>query len=172
MSGDDSSPSIRALVRETVFRPFPLACPSGALYIERMFLLRLCINQPIHYLRLYRSLYSNKPANPSQYTLSLIPDVLPPLSATPLLISGASRVFLTKMQSPSEISPVTLLTEPGNDTPYPCSSSTSDTSPKKSLRQPLWSLVWMCSSPFGGSQSTPLKVLGIPTNSASAPPTV
>jgi len=24
-----------------------------------MFLLRLCINQPIHYLRLYRSLYSN-----------------------------------------------------------------------------------------------------------------
>jgi len=60
MSGDDSSLSLRAPVRETVFRPFPLASPSGALYIERMFLLRLCINQPIHYLRLYRSIYSNK----------------------------------------------------------------------------------------------------------------
>ena len=59
MSGDDSSLSLRAPVRETVFRPFPLASPSGVLYIERMFLLRLCINQPIHYLRLYRSLYSN-----------------------------------------------------------------------------------------------------------------
>jgi len=59
MSGDDSSLSLRAPVRETVFRPFPLASPSGALYIERMFLLRLCINKPIHYLRLYRSLYSN-----------------------------------------------------------------------------------------------------------------
>ena len=60
MSGYDSSLSLRALVRETVFRPFPLASPSGTLYIERMFLLRLCINQPIHYLRLYRFIYSNK----------------------------------------------------------------------------------------------------------------
>ena len=59
MSGDDSSLSLRAPVRETVFRPFPLASPSGALYIERMFFLQRCINQPIHYLRLYRSLYSN-----------------------------------------------------------------------------------------------------------------
>jgi len=59
MSRDDTSLSLRAPVRETVFHPFPLASPSGALYIERMFLLRLCINQPIHYLRLYRSLYSN-----------------------------------------------------------------------------------------------------------------
>ena len=61
MSGDDSSPTLRAPVRETVFRPFPLVSPSDALYIERMFLLRLCINQPIHYLRLYRSIYSNTP---------------------------------------------------------------------------------------------------------------
>ena len=60
MSGDDSSLSLRAPVRETVFRPFPLATPSGALYIERMSFLRHCINQPIHYLRLYRSIYSNK----------------------------------------------------------------------------------------------------------------
>ena len=59
MSGDDSSLSLRAAARETVFRPFPLASPSGALYIERMFFLRRCINQSIHYLRLYRSLYSN-----------------------------------------------------------------------------------------------------------------
>jgi len=59
MSGDDSRPSLRAPAQETVFRPFPLASPSGPLYIERMFLLRLCINQSIHYLRLYRSLYSN-----------------------------------------------------------------------------------------------------------------
>jgi len=58
-SGDDSSLSHRAPARETVFRPFTLASPSGVLYIERMFFLRRCINQPIHYLRLYRSLYSN-----------------------------------------------------------------------------------------------------------------
>jgi len=45
MSGDDSSLSLRAPARETVFRPFPLASPSGALYIERMFFLRRCINQ-------------------------------------------------------------------------------------------------------------------------------
>jgi len=45
MSGDDSRPSLRAPAQETVFRPFPLACPSGTLYRERMFLLRLCINQ-------------------------------------------------------------------------------------------------------------------------------
>jgi len=43
MSGDDSSLSLRAPARETVFRPFPLASPSGALYIERMFFLRRCI---------------------------------------------------------------------------------------------------------------------------------
>jgi len=60
MSGDDSSLSLRAPARETVFRPFPLASPSGALYIERMFFLRRCINKSVHYLRLYRSLYSNK----------------------------------------------------------------------------------------------------------------
>jgi len=59
MSGDDSSLSLRAPARETVFRPFPLASPSSALYIERMFFLRPCINQSVHYLRLYRSLYSN-----------------------------------------------------------------------------------------------------------------
>ena len=60
MSGDDSSLGLRAPARETVFRHFPLASPSGALYIERMFFLRRCINQSVHYLRLYRSLYSNK----------------------------------------------------------------------------------------------------------------
>jgi len=43
MSGDDSSLSLRAPARETVFRPFPLASPSGALYIERMFFLRRCM---------------------------------------------------------------------------------------------------------------------------------
>jgi len=43
MSGDDSSLSLRAPARETVFRPFPSASPSGALYIERMFFLRPCI---------------------------------------------------------------------------------------------------------------------------------
>ena len=59
MSGDDSSLNLRAPAWETVFRPFPLASPSGALYIERMFFLRRCINQSVHYLRLYRSLYSN-----------------------------------------------------------------------------------------------------------------
>jgi len=59
MSGDDSRPSLRAPALETVFRPFPLASPSGPLYIERMFLLRLRINQSIRYLHLYRSLYSN-----------------------------------------------------------------------------------------------------------------
>ena len=59
MSGDNSSLSLRAPAQETVFRPFPLASPSGALYIERMIFLRPCINQSIHYLRLYRSLYSN-----------------------------------------------------------------------------------------------------------------
>jgi len=53
MSGDDSRPSLRAPARETIFRPFPLASPSGPLYIERMFLLRLCINQSVQYLRLY-----------------------------------------------------------------------------------------------------------------------
>jgi len=62
MSGDDSSLSLRAPARETVFRPFPLASPSGVLYIERMFFLRRCINQSVHYLRLYRSLYSNTTA--------------------------------------------------------------------------------------------------------------
>jgi len=40
---DDSSLSLRAPARETVFRPFLLASPSGALYIERMFFLRRCI---------------------------------------------------------------------------------------------------------------------------------
>jgi len=61
MSGDDSRPSLRsAPAQETVFPPFPLASPSGPLYIERMFRLRLCINQSVHYLRLYRSLYSNR----------------------------------------------------------------------------------------------------------------
>jgi len=59
MSGDDSRPSLRAPAQETVFRPSPLVSPSGPLYIERMFLLRLCINQSIHHLHLYRSLYSN-----------------------------------------------------------------------------------------------------------------
>jgi len=59
MSGDDSSLSLRAPARETAFRPFPLASPSGALYIERMFFLRRCINKSVRYLRLYRSLYSN-----------------------------------------------------------------------------------------------------------------
>jgi len=59
MSGDDSRPGLRAPARETVFRPFPLASPSGPLYIERMFLLQLCINQSIYCLHLYRSLYSN-----------------------------------------------------------------------------------------------------------------
>ena len=38
---------------------FPLASPSGPLYVERMFCLLLCINQSIHCLHLYRSLYSN-----------------------------------------------------------------------------------------------------------------
>jgi len=38
----------------------PLGESSGALYIERMFFLRWCINQSVHYLRLYRSLYSNR----------------------------------------------------------------------------------------------------------------
>jgi len=38
----------------------PLASPSCPRYIERMFLLRRCINQPIHYLHLCRSLYSNR----------------------------------------------------------------------------------------------------------------
>ena len=52
-SGDDSRPSLRAPARETVFRPLPLASPSGPLYIERMFLLRSCINQSVHYLHLY-----------------------------------------------------------------------------------------------------------------------
>jgi len=37
MSGDDSSLRLRAPARETVFRPFPLASPSGTMYIERMF---------------------------------------------------------------------------------------------------------------------------------------
>jgi len=59
MSGDYSSLSLQELARETVFHPFPLASPSGTLYIERIFFLRLCINKSIHYLRLYRSLYSN-----------------------------------------------------------------------------------------------------------------
>jgi len=66
MSGDDSRPSLRAPAQETVFRPFPLASPSGPLYIERMFLLRLCINQSIRYLRLYRSLYSNSSGSQTQ----------------------------------------------------------------------------------------------------------
>jgi len=66
MSGDDSSLSHRAPAQETVFRPFPLASPSGALYIERMFFLRPCINQSVHYLRLYRSLYSNKNGSNTQ----------------------------------------------------------------------------------------------------------
>jgi len=65
MSRDDSSLSLRAPVWETVFCPLPLARPSGALYIERIFLLRLCINQPIHYLHLYQSLYSNTSAGSS-----------------------------------------------------------------------------------------------------------
>ena len=59
MSGDDSRPSLRALAQETVFRSLPLASTSGPLYKERKFLLRLCINQSIRYLRLYRSHYSN-----------------------------------------------------------------------------------------------------------------
>ena len=46
MSGDDSRPSLRAPAHETVFRYFPLASPPGPFYIERMFLLRLCINEP------------------------------------------------------------------------------------------------------------------------------
>jgi len=46
MSGDDSCPSLRAPAREAVFRPLPLASPSGPLYIERMFLFRVVlINQ-------------------------------------------------------------------------------------------------------------------------------
>ena len=52
MPGDDSCLSLRAPARETVFRPFPLASPSGPLYIERMFLLRSCINQSINSLSL------------------------------------------------------------------------------------------------------------------------
>jgi len=67
MSGDDSSLSLRAPARETVFRPFPLASSSGALYIARMYFLRPCINQSVHYLRLYRSLYSNKFPPPFRY---------------------------------------------------------------------------------------------------------
>ena len=49
----------RAPARGTVFCLYPLASPSGPLYIESVFLLRSCINQLIHYLHLYRSLYSN-----------------------------------------------------------------------------------------------------------------
>jgi len=61
----------------------PLARPWDPLYIERMFRLRLCINQSNHYLHLYRSKYSSnasliqftivilifqwKPSSPSQY---------------------------------------------------------------------------------------------------------
>jgi len=45
MSGDDSRPSLRAPAQETVFRPFPPARPSGPLYIERMFLDFVSINQ-------------------------------------------------------------------------------------------------------------------------------
>ena len=49
----------RAPARGTVFRLYPLASSSGPLYIERVFLLRNCINQLIHHLHLYRSLHSN-----------------------------------------------------------------------------------------------------------------
>jgi len=49
----------RAPAQGTVFRLYPLASPSGPLYIERVFLLRSCINQLVHDLHLYRSLYSN-----------------------------------------------------------------------------------------------------------------
>ena len=49
----------RAPARGTVFCLYPLASPSGPLYIEREFLLRSCINQSIHHLHLYRSLYSD-----------------------------------------------------------------------------------------------------------------
>jgi len=82
MSGDDSRPSRRAPAQETVFRPFPLASPSGPLYIERMFLLRLCINQSIRYLRLYRSLYSNNRAPWGSYTTVYDTFSRPPNGAT------------------------------------------------------------------------------------------
>jgi len=55
----------RAPARGTVFRLYPRASPSGPLYIERVFLLLSCINQLIHHLHLYRSLYSNKYRTPS-----------------------------------------------------------------------------------------------------------
>jgi len=63
----------RAPARGTVFRLYPLASPSGPLYIERVFLLLSCINQLIHHLHLYRSLYSNR-------FLSSPPKVLPSYS--------------------------------------------------------------------------------------------
>ena len=62
MSGDDSCLSLRAPDRKTIFRPSPLASPRGPSNIERMFCLRLCINQSIRCLHLYRSLYSKKEA--------------------------------------------------------------------------------------------------------------
>ena len=68
-SGDDSCPSLRAPARETAFRPFPLASPSGPLYIERMFPLRRSINQLIHCLHLYRSRYSNRMDPPNYASL-------------------------------------------------------------------------------------------------------
>jgi len=50
----------RAPALGTVFRLYPLASPSGPFYIARVFLLLSCINQLIHHLHLYRSLYSNR----------------------------------------------------------------------------------------------------------------
>jgi len=48
----------RAPAQCTVFRLYP-GESLGPLYIDRVFLLRSFINQPIHYLHLYPSLYSN-----------------------------------------------------------------------------------------------------------------
>jgi len=59
-SGDDSCLSLPRTGSVESLLSLPLASLSGPLYIEIVFLLRSCMNQSIRYLRLYRSLYSNK----------------------------------------------------------------------------------------------------------------
>jgi len=59
-SRDDSCLSLPRTGSVESLLSLPMASLSGPLYIEIVFLLRSCMNQSIRYLRLYRSLYSNK----------------------------------------------------------------------------------------------------------------
>jgi len=108
----------RAPARGTVFRLYPLASPSGPLYIERVFLLRSCINRLIHHLHLYRSLYSNSSGAPlpsPQLVLSITRETAPRHDSAHPWQTLTERCFSVCPVNPTRID--TVWTQIGENSP-------------------------------------------------------